>query len=91
LVVVCENLTIIRLNSTKVGKMSGQTTAPPQGAQQADGADQHEQDVEGREAYQYWGYLFKSDKTGSDRLKSLLRGLKDKMVSGTTVFWECCR
>ncbi|KAL9533034.1 hypothetical protein SMMN14_03866 [Sphaerulina musiva] len=42
-------------------------------------ADQHEKDVEQREAYEYWGYLFKPDKTGTDKLKSLLRGLKDLM------------
>lgn len=40
----------------------------------------HESDVAEREAYEYWGYLFKPDKTGSNRLKSLLRGLKDVMV-----------
>ena len=34
-----------------------------------------------REAYEYWGYLFNPDKTGTDKLKSLLRGLKDIMVS----------
>ena len=44
-------------------------------------ADEHEADVEQREAYEYWGYLFKPDKTGTDKLKSLLRGLKDIMVS----------
>lgn len=42
-------------------------------------ADEHEQKIEEREAYEYWGYLFKADKTGTDRLKGLLRGLKDKM------------
>ncbi len=42
--------------------------------------DQHEQDVESKEAYQYWGYLFKPDKTGTDTLKGLLRGLKDVML-----------
>lgn len=39
-----------------------------------------ETEVEQHEGYQYWGYLFKSDKTGTDKLKSLLRGLKDVMV-----------
>lgn len=43
--------------------------------------EQHEQDVEDREAFEYWGFLFKADKTGTDRLKALLRGLKDIMVS----------
>jgi hypothetical protein len=42
--------------------------------------EQHEQEVEEREAYQYWGYLFKQDKTGTDKLKGLLSGLKDIMV-----------
>jgi len=36
--------------------------------------------VEEREAIEYWGrYLFLPDKTGTDKLKSLLRGLKDVM------------
>lgn len=39
--------------------------------------------VEEREAYEYWGYLFKPDKTGTDKLKNLLRGLKDLMVRDT--------
>jgi len=39
----------------------------------------HEKDIEEREAYEYWGYLFKQDKTGTDKLKSLLRGLKKSM------------
>lgn len=34
-----------------------------------------------REAFEYWGYLFKSDKTGTDKLKSLLRGLQNVMVN----------
>ncbi|GAB7363181.1 hypothetical protein MBLNU230_g3464t1 [Neophaeotheca triangularis] len=42
-------------------------------------ADLHEDEVETREAYEYWGYLFKADKTGTDKLKSLLRGLKNKV------------
>ena len=42
--------------------------------------EQHEQAAEEREAYQYWGYLFKQDKTGTDKLKGLLSGLKDIMV-----------
>ncbi|CAK1356764.1 hypothetical protein CB0940_12023 [Cercospora beticola] len=44
---------------------------------QQEKADEHEKDVEQREAYEYWGYLFKPDKTGTDKLKALLRGLKD--------------
>lgn len=43
--------------------------------------EQHEQEVEDKEAYEYWGFMFKADKTGTDRLKALLRGLKDVMVS----------
>lgn len=43
-------------------------------------ADDHEREIEEHEAYEYWGYLFKPDKTGTDKLKSLLRGLKDVMV-----------
>jgi len=40
----------------------------------------HEVEVEEREAYEYWGYLFKPDKTGTNKLKSLMRGLKDVIV-----------
>ena len=47
---------------------------------QAAEATQHEMEVEEREAFEYWGYLFKPDKTGTDKLKSLLRGLKDLIV-----------
>lgn len=43
-------------------------------------ANEHEKSIEQREAYEYWGYLFKPDKTGTDKLKSLLRGLKNLMV-----------
>ena len=42
--------------------------------------EQHEQEIEDREAYEYWGFMFKADKTGTDKLKALLRGLKDVMV-----------
>lgn len=42
--------------------------------------EQHEQEVEDKEAYEYWGFMFKNDKTGTERLKALLRGLKDVMV-----------
>ncbi|KAF4552807.1 Hypothetical protein D9617_9g025980 [Elsinoe fawcettii] len=34
-----------------------------------------EQTVADKEAFEYWGYLFKSDKTGTDKLKKLLRAL----------------
>jgi hypothetical protein len=36
--------------------------------------------VEEREAFEAWGYMFKPDKTGTDKLKALLRGLKDTIV-----------
>ncbi|KAK5122552.1 hypothetical protein LTR85_003815 [Meristemomyces frigidus] len=54
-------------------------TAPPSEPPEADNVDEHERSVEDREAYEYWGYLFKPDKTGTDKLKSLLRGLKNVM------------
>ena len=38
-------------------------------------ATQSQVNVEQEEAKEYWGYLFKPDKTGSDKLKNLLRGL----------------
>ena len=44
-------------------------------------SEEHEHDVEEREACEYWGYLFQTDKTGTDTLKSLLRGLHNVMVS----------
>lgn len=42
--------------------------------------DRHERDVEDREAFEAWGYMFKPDKTGTDKLKALLRGLKNVIV-----------
>ncbi|KAF2859014.1 hypothetical protein K470DRAFT_278091 [Piedraia hortae CBS 480.64] len=36
-----------------------------------------DQSAANREAYEYWGYLFKADKTGTDKLRFLLQGLKD--------------
>jgi len=42
--------------------------------------DDHEHGVEEREAFEAWGYMFKPDKTGTDKLKALLRGLKDTIV-----------
>jgi len=33
-----------------------------------------------KEAQEYWGYLFKPDKTGTDKLKNLLRGLYSLVV-----------
>ena len=58
--------------------MSNNST-PQQNGQQEQ-ANQHEHEVEDHEAYEYWGYLFKPDKTGTDQLKGLLRGLKELMV-----------
>ncbi|KAF2720851.1 hypothetical protein K431DRAFT_248186 [Polychaeton citri CBS 116435] len=53
------------------------STSPP-GVEDAQRV-QHEQDIAQREAYEYWGYMFKDDKTGTDKLKGLLRGLKNVM------------
>ena len=69
---------LVRTKRATPENMSG-TATMPSGAQET--PDQHEQNVETHEAYQYWGYLFKPDKTGTDKLKSLLRGLKDLIVS----------
>jgi len=33
-----------------------------------------------KEAQEYWGYLFKADKTGTDKLKNLLCGLHQLIV-----------
>lgn len=44
-------------------------------------AERTEQDPVQREAQEYWGYLFKPDKTGTDKLKNLLRGLHQLIVS----------
>ncbi|KAF2168579.1 hypothetical protein M409DRAFT_65495 [Zasmidium cellare ATCC 36951] len=52
---------------------------PPPERERETRADEHEREIEQHEAYEYWGYLFKPDKTGTDKLKSLLRGLKDVM------------
>ena len=37
-------------------------------------------DTEKKEAYQYWGYLFKSDKCGTDLLNRLLVGIAGFIV-----------
>lgn len=42
---------------------------------------EHERGVEDREAFEAWDYMFKPDKTGTDKLKALLRGLKNAIVS----------
>jgi hypothetical protein len=39
-------------------------------------------DAAHREAYQYWGYLFKSDKCGTPLLDRLLKGIAAAIVSG---------
>jgi hypothetical protein len=44
-------------------------------------SDEHERGVEEREAFEAWGYMFNTDKTGTDKLKALLRGLKAVIVS----------
>ena len=64
--------------------MSG-NGATPAGAQESN-TTQNGNDAESREALQYWGYLFKPDKTGTDKLKSLLRGLKELMVCNAHTF-----
>jgi hypothetical protein len=38
-------------------------------------------EAEQKEAFQYWGYLFKQDRTGTDMLKNLLRGIHQTIVS----------
>ena len=39
-----------------------------------------EQVAADKEAHEYWGYLFKPDKTGTDKFKNLLRGLHQLIV-----------
>lgn len=56
------------------------SAAKPMDDAKAEQVDEHERDVEDREAFEAWGYLFKPDKTGTDKLKALLRGLKDVIV-----------
>lgn len=51
-------------------------------------ADEHERDVEDREAFEAWGYMFKPDKTGTDKLKALLRGLKNVIVCLAAAFYR---
>ena len=51
--------------------------------------DDHERDVEDREAFEAWGYMFKPDKTGTDKLKALLRGLKNVIVRDSVVTSWC--
>lgn len=51
----------------------------PRGERDGESPQNANETAEEREAFEYWGYLFKSDKTGTDKLKSLLRGLKNLM------------
>jgi hypothetical protein len=56
------------------------SAARPMADAKSDRSDEHEHSVEEREAFEAWGYMFKPDKTGTDKLKALLRGLKDTIV-----------
>jgi len=56
------------------------SAARPMADAKAAQPDEHERDVEDREAFEAWGYMFKPDKTGTDKLKALLRGLKNVIV-----------
>ncbi len=47
-------------------------------------------DAAQREAYDYWGYLFKKDKCGTPKLDRLLKGIAAVIVSGPgTQPWRC--
>ncbi|KAK5714652.1 hypothetical protein LTR15_010835 [Elasticomyces elasticus] len=60
--------------------MSSTAASTPQQEHAPFDPDSHEEEVEEREAVEYWGrYMFLPDKTGTDKLKALLRGLKDVM------------
>jgi hypothetical protein len=56
------------------------SAARPMADAKAAQPDDHERGVEEREAFEAWGYMFKPDKTGTDKLKALLRGLKNVIV-----------
>jgi len=43
-------------------------------------------EAEIREAKEYWGYLISADRTGTNRLQSLLHGLHNLIVSSSIVF-----
>ena len=61
-----------------------ETTAAHEAQAQARAHAQAEQlarAAAGKEAYQYWGYLIKEDKCGTERLNRLLRGLGGVIVS----------
>ena len=53
------------------------TAEPPTDPNATKAADEAAQ----KEAYQYWGYLIKEDKCGTETLDRLLRGLADVVVS----------
>jgi hypothetical protein len=63
-------------DATEAHPGAARPSADAKAAQQ----DDHERDVEDREAFEAWGYMFKPDKTGTDKLKALLRGLKNVIV-----------
>ena len=66
--------------STLPANMSGAAATAPPGVQEPrTGYHHHENEIENREAHEFWGYLFKPDKTGTDKLRSLLSGLKEVM------------
>lgn len=44
-------------------------------------ANQAQADAAHREAYDYWGYLFKKDKCGTPLLDRLLKGIAEVIVS----------
>lgn len=50
------------------------------GAQKAGNADAAQ-----KEACDYWGYLIKSDKCGTDLFDRLLKGIAEVIVSGSDV------
>lgn len=73
------------------------TPKPPTATEVEDGLPrpQQQQDadakrVEHREAMQYWGYLVKPDKCGSEKLDCLLAGIADYIVRSTTRFFGLC-
>jgi hypothetical protein len=40
-----------------------------------------------KEAFQYWGYLIKEDKCGTELFDRLLKGIADAIVSSARSFW----
>lgn len=66
---------------------TAETTDAPEAAEQEDktstAPDRQAGEIDDDKAYDYWGgMLFKLDKTGTDQLKGLLRGLKNVIVRG---------